>query len=205
MNFLFENDIQLENDFALLRPLMENDLINLFAAATADTDLLQYSPSPIYNKELLEKYIGKALENRLSKNRYTFCVFDKIRNKYAGCTSYLNISNADDRLEIGGTWYAKEFQKTGLNRNCKFLLLEYAFEILGAERIEFKTDERNIASRTAIEKIGGKFEGILRNHTLMSDGFRRNTVSYSMLKDEWEKIKKDEVFNSIPKKKNICK
>ena len=75
-----------------------------------------------------------------------------------------------------------------MNRNCKYLLLEYAFAKLNAERVEFKTDERNIASRTAIEKIGGQLEGILRRHTLMYDGHRRNTVYYSILKDEWEEM-----------------
>jgi RimJ/RimL family protein N-acetyltransferase len=103
----------------------------------------------------------------------------------------MNISNVDSRLEIGSTWIGKEFQRTGLNRNCKYLLLNFAFDELGVERIELKTDERNTASRNAIQKIGGQFEGILRSHTLMYDGFRRNTVYYSILKKEWEKIEKD--------------
>lgn len=196
MNFLFDNEIVLENNMVLLRPIIEEDIINLLQVATAESDLLQYSPSPIYSRELLEQYVKKAIENRLGKNRYTFCVFDKSRGKYAGCTSFLNISNADDRLEIGGTWYGREFQRTGLNRNCKYLLLDYAFEKLGAERVEFKTDERNSASRTAIEKIGGQLEGILRSHTLMYDGFRRNTVCYSILKPEWKKLK-ESVFSQF--------
>jgi RimJ/RimL family protein N-acetyltransferase len=157
--------------------------------ATKDKDLLQFSPAPIYTKDLLQKYIDKAVENRLNKNRYTFIVFDKTQNAYAGSTSFLNISNPDDRLEIGATWYGKNFQGTGLNRNCKYLLMEFAFDKLDAERIEFKTDERNLASRKAIEKIGGQLEGILRQHTLMYDGFRRNTVCYSILKSEWRKLK----------------
>jgi RimJ/RimL family protein N-acetyltransferase len=122
-------------------------------------------------------------------NRYTFTVFDKTKNAYAGSTSFLNISNPDDRLEIGATWYGKEFQRTGLNRNCKYLLMQYAFDNVGAERVEFRTDERNLASRQAIEKIGGQFEGILRRHTVMYDGFRRNTVCYSILKREWNELK----------------
>lgn len=80
----------------------------------------------------------KAVENRLNNTRYTFCVFDKTLNAYAGSTSYLNISNANDRLGIGATWYGKRFQRTGLNRNCKYLLIKYAFEELVAERVEFK-------------------------------------------------------------------
>lgn len=189
MNFPFDKDILLENDFALLRPVNEADMAHLLPVAIKDKDLLQFSPASVYNKDLLEKYITGAIENRLNKTRYTFCVFDKAKHAYAGSTSFLSISNPDDRLEIGATWYGKEFQKTGLNRNCKYLLLKYAFDNLNAERVEFKTDERNRASRTAIEKIGGQFEGILRRHTLMDDGFRRDTVYYSILKDEWGKLK----------------
>ncbi len=189
MNFPFDEEIILENDFALLRPITKSDIDNLLPIATEDKDLLQFSPAPIYTPELLESYIDKAVASRLNKNRYTFIVFDKTKNAYAGSTSFLNISDADDRLEIGATWYGKKFQRTGLNRNCKYLLLEYSFAQLDAERVEFKTDERNVASRTAIEKIGGQLEGILRRHTLMYDGHRRNTVYYSILRNEWQQMK----------------
>ena len=190
MNFPFDEEIILENSFALLRPVNKTDIDNLLPVATKDKDLLQFSPTQIYTRELLKTYIDKAVENKISKNQYTFIVFDKAKNQFAGSTSFLNISNQDDRLEIGATWYGKEFQRTGLNRNCKYLLLQYAFDNLEAERVEFKTDERNLASRKAIEKIGGQFEGILRRHTLMSDGFRRNTICYSILKSEWPALEK---------------
>jgi RimJ/RimL family protein N-acetyltransferase len=189
MNFPFDEEITLENDFALLRPITKSDVDNLLPIATEDKDLLQFSPAPIYTPELLESYIDKAVLSRFNKDRYTFIVFDKTKNSYAGSTSFLNISNPDDRLEIGATWYGKKFQRTGLNRNCKYLLLEFAFDQLDAERVELKTDERNVASRTAIEKIGGQPEGTLRRHTLMYDGFRRNTVYYSILKNEWQQMK----------------
>lgn len=191
MNFNFDEEIILENNFTLLRPIKKTDVDNLLSIATEDKDLLQFSPSSIYTKDLLQKYIDKAVENRLNKSRYTFIVFDKTKNVHAGSTSFLNISNPDDRLEIGATWYGKEFQRTGLNRNCKYLLLQYAFDNLDAERVEFKTDERNLVSRKAIEKIGGQFEGLLRRHTLMYDGFRRNTVCYSILKSEWNELRND--------------
>ena len=191
MHFPFDEEIILENKFAFLRPINSTDVDSLLNVATKDKDLLQFSPLPIYDKKLLTNYIDKGLENIQKKNRYTFCVFDKSKNAYAGSTSFLNISDADERLEIGATWYGKEFQRTGLNRNCKYLLLEYAFDHLNAERVEFKTDERNTASRQAIQKIGGQFEGILRSHTVMYDGFRRNTVYYSILKSEWIDLKID--------------
>lgn len=189
MYFDLIKDIFLENEVAFLRPIEEADFDNLLTIALKDKDLLQFSPRPIHSEELLRKYIDRALQLRRLKSRYTFIVWDKTKKLYAGSSSFLNISEGDDRLEIGATWYGTEFQRTGLNRNCKFLMLEYAFEVLNVVRVEFKTDERNLASRTAIEKIGGKFEGILRHHTLMFDGFRRNTVCYNILKSEWEDLK----------------
>jgi len=165
------------------------DLDNLINVATEDKKLIQFSPAQIHSEQLLKSYIEKAINDRQNGIRYSFSIFDKTKNAYAGSTSFLNISNIDDRLEIGSTWIGKDFQRTGLNRNCKYLLLTFAFDDLGAQRVEFRTDERNLASRTAIEKIGGKLEGILRSHTLLPDGFRRNTACYSILKSEWADMK----------------
>jgi len=189
MNFPFEKEITLENSSALLRPLQFSDIKNLLKIATEDEQLLQYSPLPIFSEKLLTEYVEKSIKERENKTRYSFTIFDKRKNSYAGSTSFMNISNVDSRIEIGSTWIGKEFQRTGLNRSCKYLLLSFAFDEVGAERIELKTDERNIASRNAIQKIGGQFEGVLRSHTLMYDGFRRNTVYYSILKNEWDKLK----------------
>ncbi len=189
MNLPFDEEIILENSFALLRPLEISDFPNLLKIATENKKLLQFSPTQIYSEELLRTYIEKANSDRQNNIRYPFIIFDKKKDAYAGSTSFLNISNIDKRLEIGSTWIGSGFQKTGLNRNCKYLLLCFAFDKLGAERVEFKTDERNQVSRTAIEKIGGQFEGILKSHTLMYDGFRRNTVCYSILKNDWINLK----------------
>ncbi len=189
MKFPFEQEIILENEKVLLRPLTLDDADYLLPIATDDKTLLQYSPRQIYTKVLLKENIEIMLAEKKSRTRYPFIIFDKIQNKWTGSTSFLNISETDSRLEIGSTWIGKEFQKTGLNRNCKFLLLSYCFEELGVMRVEFKTDERNTASRKAIEGIGAKFEGILRSHTLMSDGYRRNTVFYSILNEEWVELK----------------
>ncbi len=189
MDFDFQKNIVLENTRALLAPLQEKDFENLISIATADASLLQYSPLSVHSKELLQSYIANALTERTNRFRYAFVIYDKQLNQYAGSTSFANISNKDKRLEIGWTWIGKQFQKTGLNRACKLLMMEYAFDTLGFERVEYKTDERNLQSRTAIEKIGGKLEGILRSHTVVSDGYRRNTVYYSILKAEWPEIK----------------
>lgn len=189
MVFDFYKDIILENDRVLLRPIEPGDAALLAEAALHDPLMLQYSPSRIHTIPLLEEYINTALLLRQNYSRYTFTVYDKTSLSWAGSTSYLNISPADDRLEIGATWYGKPYQRSGLNRHCKYLLLEYSFETLHVQRVEFRTDARNQASRTAIEKIGGMYEGTLRSHMLMPDGHRRDTVCYSMLAGEWESIK----------------
>ena len=102
----------------------------------------------------------------------------------------MSVSNADLKLEIGATWMGKQFQSTGINKQCKYLMLQYAFEVLNAHRVEFRTDERNAQSRRALEKIGAKQEGILREHMIMHDGFKRSSVYYSILSSEWKILKK---------------
>lgn len=185
-----QSEIILENSRAILRPLKPSDVVNLKEVALGNPGLMQYSPTPVQTEEDLQEYIHTALRARNSGIRYPFSVFDKDTNQYAGSTSLGNISNKDLRVEIGWTWIGREFQRTGLNRNCKYLLLEYIFEELEFERTELKTDARNRQSRTAIEAIGGIYEGTLRSHTLMSDGHRRDTVYYSILKNEWEDVKR---------------
>lgn len=188
MNFNFEKDIVLENEILLLRPISMADIDNLLPVAIADKTLLQFSPKQIYTPALLTEYIETAISFRKEHSRYSFSIFNKAANCYIGSTAFMNVSNTDDRLEIGATWIDKKFHGSGLNRQCKQLLLQYVFEELGAHRVAFSTDERNIRSRKAIEKIGGKFEGILREHTLMYDGYRRNTCCYSILKHEWKNL-----------------
>ncbi|SJZ51837.1 GNAT family N-acetyltransferase [Sediminibacterium ginsengisoli] len=188
MNFRFEKDIVLENDVICLMPVAKQDTENLSAAAASDRRLLQYSPKQVYTQEMLTAYVDAAIMLREAEIRYSFSIFSKTQGRYAGSTAFLNISNADDRLEIGATWLGKEFQGTGMNRQCKYLMLEFAFDQLHANRVEFKTDERNIQSRKAIEKLGAKYEGTLREHMLVQDGFRRNTFCYSILKHEWAGI-----------------
>lgn len=182
----FKEDIRLENNRVRLEALQLTHLGALLPIALNQPDLLQYSPSPFGDTDNLNKYIQIAVDAKANKQRYPFIILDKLHQKYVGSTSYGNISVKDKRLEIGWTWLDKAAQGTGLNSNCKFLLLSYAFEQLHFERVEFKIDERNLQSQKAVEKIGAIREGVLRSHTLMLDGYRRNTVYYSILKNEWE-------------------
>jgi RimJ/RimL family protein N-acetyltransferase len=109
--------------------------------------------------------------------------------RVAGATRYLDMRPAHRGLEIGGTWYGLEFQRTALNTECKYLLLQYAFESLGCIRVQFKADQRNERSLRAIERVGAKREGILRNHMVLPDGRFRNSVYYSILDGEWPMVK----------------
>jgi RimJ/RimL family protein N-acetyltransferase len=110
--------------------------------------------------------------------------------RVAGATRYLNIMPKDRGLEIGGTWYGPEFQRTAVNTECKYLLLGHAFETLKAIRVQLKTDLRNERSQKAIERIGAVREGVLRNHMILPDGRYRHSVFYSILDSEWPEVKK---------------
>jgi len=111
--------------------------------------------------------------------------------RVAGATRYLNIVPNDRGLEIGGTWYGPEFQRTVINTECKYLLLGHAFETLGCIRVQLKTDLRNERSQKAIERIGAVKEGVLRNHMILPDGRIRHSVFYSILDTEWPSVKKN--------------
>ena len=191
MHFQFNQKITLENDRSRLEPLTMRHIDELLPIALKYPNLLQYSPSLFGTAAHLQAYIETALAARERKERYPFAIFDKSKKAYAGSTSFGNISNKNSRLEIGWTWLGKDFQGTGLNQSNKHLMLQYAFEKLDAKRVELKTDARNKASRRAMEKIGGQYEGCLRSHTLMTDGHRRDTVYYGLLQENWKVIQKE--------------
>ncbi len=118
-----------------------------------------------------------------------FAVIHLASGRVAGATRYLNIMPNDRGLEVGGTWYGPEFQRTSVNTECKYLLFRLAFETLGCIRVQIKTDSRNERSQKAIERIGAVREGVLRNHMILPDGRVRDSVFYSILDSEWPKMK----------------
>lgn len=195
MEFSFSEHIILENEFALLRPMEKTDFKEL-SKISYDYDIWKFTVSRCMNDEELNNYINAAMKERAKKSRYSFVIIDKISNLVAGSSSFGNISNKDKRLEIGWSWLGKNFRGTGLNKSIKYLMLKYAFEHLGFERVEFKTDVLNERSRKALRKIGATEEGILRSHTLMQDGRRRDTIYYSILKMEWTGIK-NSIFGDL--------
>ena len=196
MGLNFEENIVLENERVLIEPLQRRHIEALLPIALKYPDLLKYSPPKFGTKESLTTYIEHGISLRKQHLKYPFAIYDKKKKAFAGSSSFMNISQKNLRLEIGSTWLGKEFQRTGLNRNCKFLMMQYVFEVLEYVRLEFKTDKRNVQSRKAIEQIGGVYEGALRSHTVISDGFRRDTLYYSVLRDEWPAIKSN-VFKGM--------
>jgi len=137
----------------------------------------------------MEAWIQDILQRQAAGTDLPFAVLHKPSGRIAGATRYLDIRPQDRGLEIGGTWYAPEFQRIGVNTGCKYLLLRHAFETLGCIRVQFKTDARNEQSIRAIERIGAKREGILRNHMLLPDGHKRDSVYFSIIDSEWPKIR----------------
>ncbi len=187
---MFDEPLILETDRALLRPVEISDF-DAFKSIAFHEDIWRYMTVALKTEEELKAYLDKAVTDRANKVRHAFTVIDKHTGHVAGSTSYGNINLGHSRLEIGWTWLGKAYHGKGLNRHCKFLLLQYAFEQLNLERVEFKTDAINPQSRKALKKIGGVEEGILRSHTIMQDGRRRNTIYYSILKPEWETVKEN--------------
>lgn len=122
-------------------------------------------------------------------NVVPFAVISKASNEVIGSTTYMDIRPVHLGLEIGMTWYVPCERGSKVNPECKFLLLKHAFEELGCERVQLKTDGRNLQSQAAISKLGAKLEGTLRKHMVMRDGFVRDTVMYSILKNEWPAVK----------------
>ncbi len=180
--------ITLESERTLLRPLKPEDERELQEVANDDS-LWIYGLSDLSVPGELNKYIRSAIKDREDGICAVWTVVDKRSGRIAGCTRLSEISWRDERGQIGWTWIAREFQGSGLNKDMKFLILTFAFETLGLNRIELKADERNHQSRQAILSIGATREGVLREHMKLHDGYIRNTVFYSILRSEWETIK----------------
>ena len=181
-------DLILQTNKVLLRPLVYND-INDFSNLTKDESIWKYFTSDLSDKEQLTNWVDEALIAIQNKTRMTFTIIDLKTNKIVGSTSFGNISERDKRIEIGWTWISKDFQGSGINREVKYAMLKYCFETLNLERVEFKTDILNIAARKAMSNIGIIEEGVLRSHTLMTHGRRRDTIYYSLLQSEWNDVK----------------
>lgn len=182
------NSPTLENNRVKLSLLTLDNYQHLETVAQ-EKYLIYYSPSDISTPEKLQSYVQVAIDGYDNKTIIPFLIYDKDKQAYAGTTRFGLIDWKNQVLHIGWTWIGHQFQGTGLNGNMKFLMLQYAFETLNFEKVEFRIDERNQKSRKAVEKLGATLEGTLRKNTIMKDGFRRSTCCYGILKEEWPRIK----------------
>jgi len=180
--------IELSGKLVKLIPLQKrhkNDLIK----ATSDGELWKLWYTSVPSIETVDDYIDFAITENQKGRAHAFIVVDNNSNQIIGSTRYCNAIN-NNRLETGYTWYAQSAQRTGVNTECKYLLLSHAFEQLKCIAVEFRTNWHNLASRKAIVRLGAKQDGVLRNHLVDKDGTYRDTVVFSILNQEWPTVKK---------------
>jgi len=174
----------LEKNIILLRPIVLSDA-EQFRAIAFDADIWRYFVFRIDKQADLDKFIADSINDTAAGTCVAFSIIVKASQELAGSMSYLNLAEKEKRLEIGRSWLGKQFRGAGINHWAKFLLLEYAFESLDCERVEFKTDVLNHQARQGLLNIGAKEEGVLRSYNFMPDGRRRDAIFYSVLKSEW--------------------
>jgi len=184
----FVAPVTLSGAYVTLEPLAQAHLDGIRAAAS-DGELWRLWYTSVPAPERTEAWLATALAMRERLGAMPFAVRDNASGAIVGSTRYFNVDAANRRLEIGHTWYAKRAQRTPINTECKVLLLTHAFEALRCVAVEFRTHWFNHASRTAIARLGAKQDGVLRNHQLMPDGSRRDTVVFSILDSEWPAVK----------------
>jgi RimJ/RimL family protein N-acetyltransferase len=197
--FDFAKDYILENEFVRLSPLAIADFDSLVHFSINEPEIWTYSLVQANSQENLKKYLEAALVGRANKKEYPFVVFDMRVRKYAGSTRFYDIQIDSLTLQLGYTWYGKDFQGTGLNKYCKFLLLDFAFDILKMERVEFRADNDNKRSIAAMRSLGCTEEGILRSTGFKADGSRRDSIVFSILKEEWNSTIKDKLVSGFAK------
>ncbi len=180
----------LEGKWVKLIPLQKEHTAELWESASDESLWEHYTFRKMGCYENFERFILHSINEALTGKEFTFTIIDKKTGNTIGCTSFLDIQPAARSLEIGRTWIAKYLHGTGFNAGCKYLLLKYCFEELKLIRVFFKTDSNNLRSQKAMEKIGAKFEGILRNHMIREDGTFRHSAYYSIIESEWEVVKK---------------
>ena len=180
--------VTIEGRHVRLEPLSQAHHAGLSAVGLAE-ELWRWIPTPVRTAEEMSAYIATALEEQARGVSLPFAQIEKSSGRAIGCTRYGNIDRLHHRVEIGWTWVAQEWQRTGVNTETKYLLLRHAFETLGCIRVELKTDSLNEKSRNAILGIGAKEEGTFRNHMITASGRIRHTVYFSILDSEWPGVK----------------
>jgi RimJ/RimL family protein N-acetyltransferase len=180
--------VTLEGRHALLEPLTKGHLAGL-AEVGLDEELWRWIPTAVRTRDEMAAYIETALDEQQRGVSLPFAIVEKTTGRAIGSTRYGNIDRTHHRVEIGWTWVAREWQRTAINTETKYLLLRHAFESLGCMRVELKTDSLNEKSRAAILRIGAKEEGIFRNHMITASGRIRHSAYYSIIDSEWPEVK----------------
>jgi RimJ/RimL family protein N-acetyltransferase len=181
--------VTLKGNHVILEPLCEAHVPGLAAIGLEDSIWEYMLYGRMRTLEDMHAWMLDILSRAQGASELPFAVIHVESGRVAGATRYLNLAPEHRGLEIGGTWYGLEFQRTIVNTECKYLLLQYAFEHLGCIRVQFKTDLRNVRSQKAIERLGAVREGVLRNHMILPDGNYRDSVFYSIIASEWPRVK----------------
>ena len=180
--------VMLEGSHVRLEPLAKAHLAGL-AQFGLEEELWRWIPVPVRTVEEMAAYIETALQEQERGVSLPFALIEKATGRAIGSTRYGNIDPTHRRVEIGWTWVAREWQRSAVNTEAKYLLLKHAFETLGCIRVELKTDSLNEKSRAAILRIGAREEGIFRNHMIAANGRIRHTVYFSIVDSEWPAVK----------------
>ncbi len=188
-NYRFIEPVVLEGTHATLEPLAREHEPDIRRAAS-DGELWRLWYTSVPAPEKTSAWLDTALDMRERLGAMPFVVRSTASGEVVGSTRYFNVDAANRRLEIGHTWYAKSAQRTGVNTECKLLLLTHAFEMLRCIAVEFRTHWFNHRSREAIARVGAKQDGVLRNHQLLPDGTYRDTVVFSIIESEWPAVKR---------------
>jgi len=182
--------LYLEGTRVSLEPLGQAQIADIRQAA-ADGELWKLFFTSVPAPEQTQQWLDTALAMQAQQKAIPFVVREKSEGKIIGSTRFCNIDHQHQRLEIGYTWYSQSAQRSGINTECKLLMLTHAFEVLNCIAVEFRTDWFNRRSQAAIERLGAKRDGVLRNHMILPDGRIRDTVVYSILQSEWPGLKKN--------------
>jgi N-acetyltransferase len=183
-----KREIKLEGPTVKLVPMEIGQLDELWNAGQLQ-EIWEFTSSKIRSKDDMRAAIKAAADEREDGTQYPFVVVDKETGKIIGSSRYLVISEVHKTLEIGWTWYHPDYWRTRVNTETKFLMLRHAFEEMGMNRVQFCTDSRNIRSQKAIARLGAVKEGILRKHRIIADGYVRDTVVFSIIKEDWKMVK----------------
>lgn len=183
------NETELEGELVKLIPLQRQHRDALLKAA-ADGELWKLWFTSVPSEKTIDAYLDFALTEYENNRALPFVVIDKKTDEVIGTTRFCNATPNYKRLEVGYTWYAKRVQRSGINTECKYLLLTHAFEVLNCIAVELRTHWHNRASRNAIARLGAKQDGVLRNHQIDADGAIRDTVVFSIVREEWAVVKK---------------